>query len=877
MTTKALDGKPYAGNPHVRFDEVEVASCTAEASLRRVHCRRQPEGHASVCAATPRRGSLLYKKLAMMIGAAAVAVGAMLPTEAWADIAWTGAANDGGNVLTPENWDGGAVPGSSDNAVIGDAPEAVLGGSTAWTALTIGTTVDKTGTLTVNSGGALTLSSTLTFANADASSGILNVEGGSVTIQNLNTPNYAATSTVNVVSGSFTINNWADWGRNANGRAVFNQLGGTVTMKMGFQMGRDNSGTGIYNMSGGVLYGSSGDYFIVGRLGTSTGIFNLTDGTVNFGAKDVAVGGWDNNAGSKATKGYFNQSGGTVTSGGNIQIGRYGTGSWTQTAGDLTCNGYFSIGRMSSASGTYSLTGGTFSSPKVVFIGEEGTGTMTVGGTGVATASDSIMIGNKSTATGSLYLNAGGKIAAKSIYRGSGSVGTVQFNGGTLEATADNASFLNNLGSILLDAGGVEIDSAGHAIGVSGCDFDEVVGARFVKAGEGTLTLAAMPSADTVAVDGGTLALSAGDDNASARLAHRWSFTSNLSDSMTGKSGAITGTGTSYVTDGTSGSTALRLPGANNGKCYVNLGAKKLPSDSVTIEAWVTMRNIEDWVRVFLIQDGVTKNSSHSLAFISRTSDTGFDSAGTSKYIGSALQKDVQYYVAIAISPDGKGGSVTRRYIKKVVDSNFLFKNEATNAAWTISANMTTNPSDGHFWLGRSDYNNRDATADYDEVRVWNGALSDEAIALSAAKGPDATAADIAEIAASGTTVSRTLTVASGATLDVGAGNTLRQPVVNANGTLSSGNLVVTERVNATVGERMTVASGATLDLTGAEIVVTNPEALTRDGFTLAVSPSGGIVPAAPRKLTGDLSGYRLFTTSTSARIGKSGLVIFVE
>ena len=38
-TGKALDGKPYAGNPHVRFDEGEVAPAT-----------------------TPRRGSLLYKK-----------------------------------------------------------------------------------------------------------------------------------------------------------------------------------------------------------------------------------------------------------------------------------------------------------------------------------------------------------------------------------------------------------------------------------------------------------------------------------------------------------------------------------------------------------------------------------------------------------------------------------------------------------------------------------------------------------------------------------------------------------------------------------------------------------------------------------------------
>ena len=41
MTNAALRGKPDAGNPHVRFDEGEVAS-----------------------AATPRRGSLLYKELA---------------------------------------------------------------------------------------------------------------------------------------------------------------------------------------------------------------------------------------------------------------------------------------------------------------------------------------------------------------------------------------------------------------------------------------------------------------------------------------------------------------------------------------------------------------------------------------------------------------------------------------------------------------------------------------------------------------------------------------------------------------------------------------------------------------------------------------------
>ena len=50
---KALDGKPYAGNPHVRFDEGEVAP-----------------------AATPRRGSLLYRALCGTILAAGMAIAA---------------------------------------------------------------------------------------------------------------------------------------------------------------------------------------------------------------------------------------------------------------------------------------------------------------------------------------------------------------------------------------------------------------------------------------------------------------------------------------------------------------------------------------------------------------------------------------------------------------------------------------------------------------------------------------------------------------------------------------------------------------------------------------------------------------------------------
>ena len=64
MTTgKALNGKPYARNPHVRFDEGEVAS-----------------------AATPRRGSLLYSckslKFLQFVASAALCAAAALPSHA---------------------------------------------------------------------------------------------------------------------------------------------------------------------------------------------------------------------------------------------------------------------------------------------------------------------------------------------------------------------------------------------------------------------------------------------------------------------------------------------------------------------------------------------------------------------------------------------------------------------------------------------------------------------------------------------------------------------------------------------------------------------------------------------------------------------------
>ena len=102
MTNTALRGKPDAGNPHVRFDEGEVAP-----------------------AATPRRGSLLYNvlksakinKKPLIVGAAAVNMcGAAL-----ADAVKVG-IHETGNVHV----DSGTVT-QNDSVVLGDN---LVGGGT---------------------------------------------------------------------------------------------------------------------------------------------------------------------------------------------------------------------------------------------------------------------------------------------------------------------------------------------------------------------------------------------------------------------------------------------------------------------------------------------------------------------------------------------------------------------------------------------------------------------------------------------------------------------------------------------------------------------------------------------------------------------------
>lgn len=709
-----------------------------------------------------------------------VATIATFPMVVNADIAWTGGADDGGNVLTPGNWDGGTAPGSADTAVISDAPDAVLqSGAAAWKLLTIGSEADKTGTLKVT-GGVLDVSSSstanttaITIGNADRASGVLEIDGGTVNAYSLNTPNNAANATVNVKSGALNITGWVDWGRNANGSQVFNHTGGDVTIGGNIYIGREYAGVGVWNMTGGNLFHTGGEFAF----------------------------GFGNSKNAKNTKGVFTQTGGNVFAGMGVYYGMANYGHY----------------------GSYTLGGGTLHTPFV----------------------------KKRKASSAALVLDGGTIVASNV--------------------AANASFeISGIDHLTFGAGGGVLDTAGFAASISGCHVEAAHGgSAFVKKGAGTLTMDELPGVDSLVVSNGTLAVSSSyAPTAAQALAHRWSFTSDYKDSITGAAATTIGSAVA-LSDG-----KVSLTGNGNGKGSLNLGANLLDTTSATIEIWARHDAIKKWGRIFDYGSGeqnyfmmawtygttANKNRVDSQAGGTQVHQT-YDSAADAY----ALATD--YYICVTLQKNAEGKTVAR-WRRYNVDSRVLEQDGTLTMGGGIKD--FANPV---LYLGHSQFSaDYDANATYDEVRVWNYVLSDEAIAESCALGPDATTAQLANLVKPAT-----IEVASGATLDLG-GNSAVAGGISGAGTLQNGTLTVTKSLKLTAGQTLTVASGATLDLTGVtDVSITNPGDLPAGGWTFATSSSGGIPAAEPIRLSGDLAGYYLYLKGNKATIGKPGFMIIVR
>ena len=644
-------------------------------------------------------------------------------------------------------------------------------------------------------------------------------------------------------------NNGNLWlGRNARGRATYTLSGGSIYLRRG-TLDVGNYGAGVFVQNGGSVTLGDGDCRI-GEYGGANGTYTLNDGAIT-GKYWMRVG--DQN---KAI-GAFTQNGGTVT----FKVGANNDGNWVD------------IAEKTGGNGVYTINGGTLE-----------VGTSNNGG--------GIYLGWNGGA-GRFVMN-GGTVTTPTITSGNGG-SMVVLNGGTIKVAknggvnsskhASDIGIFKNISNLVFGQTPTTVDTDGHNTKIVGCDYSTVNGGALTKAGAGTLTLDALPPVDLLTVSNGVLALAASsasiDNTEHVPLRHRWSFNGSteedcLKDSITSRSATKIGSALAFA-DG-----EVTMSGDGNSTGSLNLGKGLMPSGDATIEIWATRTGVKTWARVLDI--GSTTDDYFTMTWVNSGNGSQDQVILRKKAVDNTSNNtmvytdNVKYHISVTFKANSDG-STTVSWARRNVETGAVEKSSSkTYSAWTLTDLLA-----GNFYLGHSQWSgDRDANAKYDEVRIWNGVLTADALTLSAQKGPDATAADIADIVAANAVSEaplRVIDIASGGTLDLG-GNTLVQPVVSGGGTVQNGTLTATKELRAKPGDCLTIGSGATFNIDGTKVTF-RAEDLARakpTTYTLVKAANGGTITGTLLQPDTDAAlpkGWHVTQTPGFVKLHKNGVAIF--
>jgi autotransporter-associated beta strand protein len=268
----------------------------------------------------------------------------------------------------------------------------------------------RAGTLAIPSG-SVAPNATVTVSDTTSNKAVLNISGGTLS---------AAGS-----SSQFNSSLLVGAATNAAG-ALKLGAGGNLTVGQQFGLGTGVGGYADFDMSGGTA--TLGSYLVV-AFNNDYSVFNMSGGSLTIQSNLMTIG-----AGGTASVGVANLSGGTLTS--------------------TATNGY--------------TIGG-------IFVGENGTGTLNVSGTAnLALSGYGLTIGRISGASGTVNL-LGGTVTTTSVGQGAGSA-LLNFNGGTLQARSTNLlaglsmtndTFMTNLSSAYVYSGGAKLDTTSNYITIS--------------------------------------------------------------------------------------------------------------------------------------------------------------------------------------------------------------------------------------------------------------------------------------------------------------------------------------------------------------------------------------------------------------------------
>jgi len=228
--------------------------------------------------------------------------------------------------------------------------------------------------------------------------------------------------------------------------------------------------------------------------------------------------------------------------------------------------------------------------------------------------------------------------------------------------------------------------------------------------------------------------------NASAALTHRWSFSeasgTNVLDSVGTANGSVMVIGTN--TDFVRGAGFLRMSGGVRAQVdYVQFPSSLVSSlTNVTVEVWATPRAGQTWSRIFDFGPGSgTIANDFYLSFCRGSTSLNqqrmeFDPAPVWR-VDTAISTTVsnQYHYVVSWNATGgpSGGGLAQWYRDGV-----LYGSIDTGASSVSDVNDTV------LWLGRSQFTgDSSASADYNEFRIYNHAMSSNEVNFSRSNGPD--------------------------------------------------------------------------------------------------------------------------------------------
>ena len=223
-------------------------------------------------------------------------------------------------------------------------------------------------------------------------------------------------------------------------------------------------------------------------------------------------------------------------------------------------------------------------------------------------------------------------------------------------------------------------------------------------------------------------------------LTHRWSFNAadDYTDSVGGVVAAKMGTAL-HIADGkvVLNDTGASISGAKEGS--LNLGTNLLDADGATIEIWATENAVRNSARIF---DYGTDSTHYFMLEWSHGTDSHQSwamactpGAVTNVYTPTgAFILGTPYHLAVTFKKNSSG-KTDIRWTKRLAQTGGL----------PIAHELTTKEalstfSNPRLYLGASQSDNVDASASYDEVRIWKGVLSEEQLAANAIAGPNAVA-----------------------------------------------------------------------------------------------------------------------------------------